>query len=209
MALRVLSRPLATAEQQALTPVVRDLRAQYAADGKASKALVAVGDSAAERVDSRRRAGGVDHGGEPVLQSRRGAEQVSSKTRSACCSGGDDLAMTRRELLAQAGRGIGSVALASMLGGSTMFAAGTNGLPNLPHFRPKARRAIWLFPAGAPSQLDTWDYKPKLREHVRQGAAGIGPRQPAPDDDDRAPEGLPGRAQSLQRSPRPDRAGRG
>ena len=34
----------------------------------------------------------------------------------------------------------------------------------LPHFRPKARRAIWLFPAGAPSQIDTWDYKPKLRE---------------------------------------------
>ena len=48
-----------------------------------------------------------------------------------------------------------------------MFAGGANGLPNLPHFRPKARRAIWLFPAGAPSQLDTWDYKPKLREHVR------------------------------------------
>jgi hypothetical protein len=72
--------------------------------------------------------------------------------------------MTRRELLAQAGRGIGSVAIASMFGGSRLFAGGTNGLPNLPHFRPRARRAIWLFPAGAPSQLDTWDYKPKLRE---------------------------------------------
>ena len=45
MALRVLSRPLVTAEQDALTPVVRDLRARYAADGEASKALVAVGDS--------------------------------------------------------------------------------------------------------------------------------------------------------------------
>jgi mono/diheme cytochrome c family protein len=46
MALRVLSRPLATAERDALKPVVRDLRNRYAADGKASKALVSVGDSA-------------------------------------------------------------------------------------------------------------------------------------------------------------------
>ena len=40
------------------------------------------------------------------------------KTRAACCSGGDDLSMTRREFLGQAGRGIGSVAIASMLGSS-------------------------------------------------------------------------------------------
>ena len=46
MALRVLSRPLAPTEHAALKPVVRDLRAHYAADAKASKALVAVGDSA-------------------------------------------------------------------------------------------------------------------------------------------------------------------
>ena len=86
------------------------------------------------------------------------------KDHSACCSGGEDRTLSRRELLAQAGRGIGSVALASMLGDSRLFAEGMGGLPTLPHFRPKARRAIWLFPAGAPSQLDTWDYKPKLHE---------------------------------------------
>ena len=51
-----------------------------------------------------------------------------------------------------------------MLGNPRLFAEGTAGLPTLPHFRPKARRAIWLFPAGAPSQIDPWDYKPKLRE---------------------------------------------
>jgi hypothetical protein len=45
IALRVLSRPLAPAEQQALKPVIRDLRGHYAADRRASKALVAVGDS--------------------------------------------------------------------------------------------------------------------------------------------------------------------
>ena len=45
MALRVLSRPLAGPERQALTPVVRDLRQRYAADGTKSKALVTMGDS--------------------------------------------------------------------------------------------------------------------------------------------------------------------
>jgi mono/diheme cytochrome c family protein len=45
IALRVLSRPLEAAEQKALEPVIRDLRDHYARDGKASKALVAVGDS--------------------------------------------------------------------------------------------------------------------------------------------------------------------
>src|SRR5260370_11002787 len=72
--------------------------------------------------------------------------------------------MSRRQLLGQAGRGIGSIALASMLGDSRLFAEGTARMPTLPHFRPRARRAIWLFPAGAPSQIDTWDYKPKLHE---------------------------------------------
>ena len=89
---------------------------------------------------------------------------MTMRHHSACCSGGDDRTMSRRELLAQAGRGIGAVALASMLGDPRLFAEGMAGLPTLPHFRPRARRAIWLFPAGAPSQIDTWDYKPKLRE---------------------------------------------
>ncbi|HTV03004.1 MAG TPA: DUF1553 domain-containing protein, partial [Luteitalea sp.] len=47
IALRVLSRPLAAAEQEAMKPVVRDLRGHYAADRKASKALVTLGDSVA------------------------------------------------------------------------------------------------------------------------------------------------------------------
>ncbi|WP_291984892.1 DUF1501 domain-containing protein [Luteitalea sp.] len=88
---------------------------------------------------------------------------MTQKARHPHCSGGDEFLLTRRELLAQAGRGIGSVAVASMFGGASLLAGAPGGLPNLPHFRPKARRAIWLFPAGAPSQLDTWDYKPKLR----------------------------------------------
>jgi hypothetical protein len=39
-----------------------------------------------------------------------------------------------------------------------------DGLPGLPHFTPKARRVIYLFQSGAPSQMDLFDYKPKLRE---------------------------------------------
>src|SRR5437667_1237606 len=37
------------------------------------------------------------------------------------------------------------------------------GLPGLPHFPPKAKRVIYLFQSGAPSQLDLFDYKPALR----------------------------------------------
>src|SRR5690606_17880304 len=36
--------------------------------------------------------------------------------------------------------------------------------PELPHFIPKAKRVIYLFQSGAPSQLELFDYKPKLRE---------------------------------------------
>ena len=36
-------------------------------------------------------------------------------------------------------------------------------LPGLPHFAPKARRLIYLFMNGAPSQIDLWDYKPAPR----------------------------------------------
>lgn len=37
-------------------------------------------------------------------------------------------------------------------------------LPGLPHFPPKAKRVIWLFQNGAPTHVDLFDYKPKLRE---------------------------------------------
>ena len=38
----------------------------------------------------------------------------------------------------------------------------TGGLPGLPHFAPKAKRVIYLFQSGGPSQLDLFDYKPQL-----------------------------------------------
>lgn len=71
-------------------------------------------------------------------------------------------AMTRRHFFRQSGIGIGAAALASIMTGDTAQAA--KGIPGLPHFAPKAKRAIYLFAAGAPSQIDMWDYKPMLND---------------------------------------------
>ena len=41
------------------------------------------------------------------------------------------------------------------------------GLPGLPHFPPKAKRVIYLFQSGGPSQMDLFDYKPRLKDMAR------------------------------------------
>jgi hypothetical protein len=66
--------------------------------------------------------------------------------------------LTRRGFLGQ----VGLAALAGLLEGSRAHAAG--GLPGLPHFPAKAKRVIYLFQSGAPSQMDLFDYKPGLRD---------------------------------------------
>ncbi len=71
------------------------------------------------------------------------------------------LDMTRRQFLGRAGSGIGVAALASLLNPQLFAAQGSAGIP---HFAPKAKRVIWLTQAGAPSQLDLFDYKPGLRD---------------------------------------------
>ena len=89
--------------------------------------------------------------------------------------------MTRRHFFGRAG--LGAVALASLLADgrarrtrpSRRESAG-GGLPGLPHFAPKAKRVIYLFQSGAPSQLDLFDYKPKLARLSRHGAARLDPR---------------------------------
>jgi len=67
--------------------------------------------------------------------------------------------MTRRTFFNVSSGGMGTAALASLLDADTKV---TGGLPGLPHFPPKAKRVIYLFQHGAPSQLDLFDYKPKL-----------------------------------------------
>ena len=75
------------------------------------------------------------------------------------------LSMNRRRFLQRAGLGIGSIALGSLLI-PDLFRSGEDELPQLglPHFAPRAKRIIYLFQNGAPSQLDLFDYKPLLQQ---------------------------------------------
>ena len=82
--------------------------------------------------------------------------------------------LSRRELLRVSSTGFGALALAGLLG-EQLQAAGTAGggavsplAVKPPHFEPKAKRVIFLFMHGGPSQVDTFDYKPLLqRDHGR------------------------------------------
>ncbi|MCZ6793516.1 MAG: DUF1501 domain-containing protein, partial [Planctomycetota bacterium] len=86
----------------------------------------------------------------------------------------DPLTVTRRQFFCRSSQGLGAVALASLLS-PELFAgllAGerrgpgerVGGIPGLPHFRPRARRVIYLCQSGAPSQIDLFDHKPRLRD---------------------------------------------
>ena len=78
---------------------------------------------------------------------------------------GDLLLPARRAFLRDAGLGFGGLALASLLGDESRAdaAGGVSAATSLPHHPPRAKRVIWLFMTGAPSQVDTWDYKPELQ----------------------------------------------
>ena len=70
---------------------------------------------------------------------------------------------TRRNFLTGSGVGLGSIALANMLAEDAGAAESPDhGILGAPHFAPKAKRVIYLFMSGAPSQLDLLDYKPML-----------------------------------------------
>ena len=74
------------------------------------------------------------------------------------------LAETRRRFLRQGATGIGSLALASLLEASgTAPEKSFDALPGFPHFAPKAKRCIYLHLVGAPPQMETFDYKPKMQ----------------------------------------------
>jgi hypothetical protein len=84
----------------------------------------------------------------------------------------DIIELTRRDFLVSTARGVGGVALASLLAGDGLLAAGTgkgesdlNPLaPRPPHFPAKAKRCIFIYMEGGVSQLDLFDPKPKLTE---------------------------------------------
>jgi hypothetical protein len=96
---------------------------------------------------------------------------------------------SRREFLWRSGGGLGGIALASLLGGEGFLSAparaATASPATLPHFRPRARRVVQLFMAGAASHIDLFDFKPELiqrdgqksdfGEHVEAFQDGLGP----------------------------------
>jgi hypothetical protein len=78
-------------------------------------------------------------------------------------------AATRRHFFSRCGIGLGQIALTSLLSDGKLFGAATKPqnpmAPKPPHFPAKVKNVIYLFMAGAPSQLEMLDYKPKLREY--------------------------------------------
>ncbi len=80
-----------------------------------------------------------------------------------------NLVVTRRQFFGRAASGIGPAALSFLLHSEGMvasegLASPAVGLRNVPHFAPKAKRVIYLFQSGAPSQIDLFDHKPMLRK---------------------------------------------
>lgn len=74
--------------------------------------------------------------------------------------------LSRRDWLRRSTNGFGSLALAAMCAEATARQAQANPLaPKAPHFAPHAKRVIFLFMRGGPSQVDTFDYKPELMKH--------------------------------------------
>ena len=77
--------------------------------------------------------------------------------------------ITRRHFFSRCALGLGPIALASLLKGPALFGARPSALanpmaPKQPHITPRTRNIIYLFMAGGPSQLELFDYKPKLVE---------------------------------------------
>jgi len=97
------------------------------------------------------------------------------------------LQMNRRAFMSKSSLGIGVAALSNLLGGCNLFDRSESGILtqknnlkgilDIPHFAPKAKRIIYLFQSGGPSQHDLFDYKPllnkmngkELPESVRDG----------------------------------------
>src|SRR5579883_1615727 len=75
------------------------------------------------------------------------------------------LLLTRRHFFGLSSAGLGVAALATLLSEDLRAdASALGGLPGLPHFPPTAKRVIYLFQSGAPSQMELFDYKPRLRD---------------------------------------------
>lgn len=86
---------------------------------------------------------------------------------------------SRRQALRTASAGFGMLTLASLLAQTHPSSVSANEqpaplAPKAPHFPAKAKRVIFLFMEGAASQMDTWEYKPKLQEDDQKVGPGGG-----------------------------------
>ncbi len=70
---------------------------------------------------------------------------------------------TRRHFFGKSALGLGTVALSNLMARDRI-----GGLPGVPHFAPKAKRVIYLFQSGGPSQMELFDYKPGLVKYANQ-----------------------------------------
>jgi hypothetical protein len=85
--------------------------------------------------------------------------------------------LNRRVFLGRSASALGSAALASLFSSESRAASGAGGLSGFPNFAPKAKRVIYLFQSGAPSQMDLFDPKPLMEKRrgedlpasIRQG----------------------------------------
>jgi hypothetical protein len=93
--------------------------------------------------------------------SQRTAKPDEALRKNSDMNDGKLQRITRRHFFGATGFGIGSLALAATMN-DTLFAA--DSLPGGLHHAAKAKSIIFLFMAGAPSQLDLFDYKPKLNQ---------------------------------------------
>lgn len=75
---------------------------------------------------------------------------------------------SRRSFLCGGTLGLGAIAMGSLLHASEDNGTTTDGLSGTAHFAPRAKRVIYLFQSGGPSQMDLFDYKPELRQRYGQ-----------------------------------------
>ncbi len=81
-------------------------------------------------------------------------------------------ALTRRQFFRKSGTGLGMAAMASLVAEKGFAAAEPMGNTTLPTFAPRAKRAIYISLIGAPSQLETFDYKPELEKRFKEDLKG-------------------------------------
>ena len=117
--------------------------------------------------------------------------QISDRSLRMACSHRSSmnlsnlsLHLTRRTFLGRAAAGLGSLALGSLLNPQLLRRGARSpdrwrGVVNPLHHPAKIKRVIYLYLAGGPSHLETFDFKPKLKADARQADAGVVHEGPA------------------------------